>query len=136
MFHVLTVASFEPFLTFTLVLVRLCVGARSSILTWLMGTAIVQIFVTQESTPVDVTYTLPRLGAGPIHAARKRQALVTQWAHPAVMTLAFSGFVTEAVELVTALLTHSIFALKASPAIHANLGAIRVAFEVAKKVVS
>lgn len=135
MFHIFTVASFESFLTFTLVLIGLCVGARPSILTRLMGATVVEIFVTEQSSPVDVTHTLPGLGAAPVHAAGERQALITQRAHPAVVTLALSGFVTEAMEMVTPLLTYSFFALWAGPAVHADLGAVGVTFEVSKEVV-
>lgn len=43
-------------------------------------------FVTQQSSPVDVTHTLPGLGAASVHTARERHTLVTQRALPAVMT--------------------------------------------------
>lgn len=90
MLHDVTVASFETFLALTVVLIWLCVSAGPSVLTGLVGATVVQIFVTQQSSPVDVTHTLPGLGAASVHTARERHTLVTQRALPAVMTLAFS----------------------------------------------
>lgn len=119
--HIFTVSSFKPLLTFALVLVGLSVGACPSVLAGLMGATVVQIFITEQSSPVDVAHALPGLSAAPIHAPRKRKALVTEHTHPAVMTLAFAGFVTETVDLVTPLLTYSFFALRPSPALHADL---------------
>lgn len=43
-------------------------------------------FVTQQSSPVDVTDTLPGLRAAPVHTARERHTLVTQRTGPAVVT--------------------------------------------------
>lgn len=136
MLHIFTVASFKALQALTLVLVGLGVGACPSVLTGLMGATVVQIFITEQSSPVDVAHALPGLSAAPIHAPRKREALVTERAHPAVVTLAFAGFVTETVDLVTPLFTHSFFALRPSPALHADLGAVGVTFEVSDEVVA
>lgn len=43
-------------------------------------------FVTQQSSPVDVTHTLPGFGAASIHTAGECHTLVTQRAFPAIMT--------------------------------------------------
>lgn len=134
--HNVTVASSETFLALTLVLVWLCVGAGPAILTGLVGPTVVQIFVTQQSSPVDVTHTLPGLSAAPVHTAGERHTLVTQRTRPAIMTLAFSRYSTEAVGLVTPLPAHRLFALYSRPAVHADLGATGVTAEVTEEVVS
>lgn len=90
MLHDVTVASSESLLAFTLVLVGLRVGAGPAVLAGLMGATVVQIFVAQQSSPVDVAHTLPGFDAAAVHAAGEGHALVTQGALPAVVTLAFS----------------------------------------------
>lgn len=90
MFHNVTVASPETFLALALILVWLCVDARPSILTGLMGATVVQIFVTQQSSPVNVAHTLPGLSAAAVHTPRKRHTLVTQRPLPTIVTLALS----------------------------------------------
>lgn len=136
MFHNVTVASPETFLALTLVLVWLCVGAGPSVLTGLVGATVVQIFVTQQSSPVDIANTLPGLGAAAIHTARERHTLVTQGALPTIMTLAFSRFIAGAVDLMTPLLAHRFFALWSRPALHADLGAAGVTVEVTEEVIT
>lgn len=42
-------------------------------------------FVTQQSSPVDVTHTLPGFDAASVLTARERQTVVTQRALPAIM---------------------------------------------------
>lgn len=136
MFHDVTVASSETFLAFTLILVWFRVGAGSSILTGLVGATVVQIFVAQQSSPVDIADALPRLGAAAVHTAGKRHTLVTQSTLPAIMTLAFSRHSTGAVGLMTALPAHRFFALWSRPAVHADLGAAGVTAEVTKEVIA
>lgn len=136
MFHDVTVASSETFLALTLVLVWLCVGAGPAVFTGQVGATVVQIFVTQQSSPVDIAHTLPGFGAASIHTPGERHTLVTQRAFPAIMTLAFSRYSTGAVHLMTPLLAHRFFALRSRPALHADLGAAGVTVEVAEEVIT
>lgn len=72
----------------TLVFVRSCVAAGSSIQTGLFGPTEVQIFVTEMSSPVDITQTLPWFNTGPLDTARMRNTLITVLPLPAIQTLA------------------------------------------------
>lgn len=135
MLHDVTVASPETLLAFTVVLIGLRVGAGPGVLTGLVGPTVVQIFVTQQSSPVDVAQTLPGLYADPVHTAGERHTLVTQRTVPAIMTLAFSRVSAGAVDLMTALPAQRFFALRPRPALHADLGAAGVTAEVTEEVI-
>lgn len=136
MLHDVTVASSETFLALTVVLVWLCVGACPTVLTGLVGATVVQIFVAEQSSPVDVAHTLPRLSAASVHTAGERHTLITQRALPAIMAFAFSRCSTGAVGLMTPLPAHRFFALWPRPAINADLGAAGVTVEVAEEVIA
>lgn len=43
-------------------------------------------FVAEQTSPVLLTGALPGLAAGPVNTAGIRQALVTEWTLPAVVT--------------------------------------------------
>lgn len=75
--------------TGAVVLIRLCVHAGASIHTRLMATAVVQIFIAEQASPVPVTVTLPGLVAGTMDTSRIQHTLVTELSLPAVATLAF-----------------------------------------------
>lgn len=136
MFHNVTVASPETFLAHTLILVWLGVGAGPAVLAGLMGATVVQVFVTQQSSPVYVAHTLPGLSAAAMHTSRKRHTLVTQRPLPTIMALALSRHCTGAVGLMAPLPTHSFFALGSRPAVHAHFRAIGVTVEVSEEVVA
>lgn len=136
MFHNVTVAPSETFLALTLVLVWLRVGAGPSVLAGLVCAAVIQIFVTQQTSPVDIAHTLPGLGAAPVHTAGERHTLVTQRALPAIITLAFPRYSAVAMDLITPLLAHRVFALWSRPSLHADLGAAGVAVEVTEEVIA
>lgn len=136
MLHNVTVASSETFLAFTVVFIWLCVGACPTVLTRLVGATVVQVFVTQQSSPVDITHTLPGFAAASVHTAGERHTLITQRALPAIMTLAFSRCHTRAMGLMTPLPAYSFFALWSRPALHADLVAAGVTVEVSKEVIA
>lgn len=135
MLHDVTVSAPEPFLALTLVLVGLRVGTGAPVVTGLEVPTCVQVFVTEQSSPVDVTHTLPGLGAGPINTARVGHTLVTQRALPAIMTLAVSRDSTGTVGLVTPLSANRFTTLGSRPALLADLGAAGLAGKVSEEVV-
>lgn len=75
--------------TGAVVLIRLSVHASSSVDTRLVATTVIQIFITQQATPVPLTVALPGVVAGPVDASRINHTFITELALPAVVTLAF-----------------------------------------------
>lgn len=55
-----------------------------------MATAVIQIFITQQATPVPFTVALPGEVTGPMNASRIKNTFITELALPAVVTLAFA----------------------------------------------
>lgn len=76
--------------TGAVIFIWFCVHAGSSIDTWLMATTVVQIFITQQATPVPLTVALPGYVAGPVDTSRIKNTFIAELALPAVFTLAFS----------------------------------------------
>lgn len=75
--------------TGAVVLIWFGVHAGSSVDTRMVATAVIQIFITQQATPVSLAVALPRDVAGPVNASRKEHTFITELAIPAVVTLAF-----------------------------------------------
>lgn len=89
----------------TPVLIGRGVLACAAVLAGLVGTAVVQILIAQNTAPVSVAYALPaRAVAVAVLAARIGRALVAQLAPPAVTTLAFTAHVAVAVNRMASLL--------------------------------
>lgn len=68
----------------------LCVHTGSSVHTRLVATAVVQIFIAEEASPVPLTIALPGIAAGPMNTTRIKHTIVTELALPAIPTHAFS----------------------------------------------
>lgn len=87
------------------VVVRRGVEARAAVLARLVGTAVVEVLVAEDTAPVGVADALPaRAVAVAVLAARIGRALVAQVAAPAVSALALVAVLAEAVHRVAALL--------------------------------
>lgn len=126
----------EAIRTGAVVFVRPRVAAGSSIQTRLQRRTSVQIFVTQLSTKVGVTETLPGLHTAAVNTAGMRDALITVLPLPAIQTLALSGNFTGSVFCTTALSADRSVAVRTGPALQARLVAVVVALVVAEEVVS
>lgn len=118
------------------VLVRLSVDTGTPIDTGVVATTVVQVFVTEQATPVGLTVTVPGLHTAAMHAARVGDTLVTELALPAIAAPALPRHGASPVEQITSLFTHGFFALLAHPAIHAGLVSILVAGIMAEEVVA
>lgn len=118
------------------VLVRLSIDAGTPVDTGVVAATVVQVFVTEQATPVGLTVTVPGLHTAAMHAARVGDTLVTELALPAVAAPALPRHSASPVEQITSLFTHGFFAFFAHPAIHAGLVAVLVAGIVAKEVVA
>lgn len=118
------------------VLVRLSVDTSTPIDTGVVTATVVQVFVTEQATPVGLTVTVPGLHTAAMHAARVGDTLVTELALPAIAAPALPRHGASPVEQITSLFTHGFFALLAHPAIHAGLVSILVAGVVAEEVVA
>ena len=66
------------------VLVRLSIDAGTPVDTGVVAATVVQVFVTEQATPVGLTVTVPGLHTAAMHAARVGDTLVTELALPAV----------------------------------------------------
>lgn len=117
------------------VLVRLGVDTGASIDTGVVAATVVQVFVTEQATPVGLTVTVPGLHTAAMHAARVGDTFITELALPAIAAPALPRHSASPVEQITSLFTHGIFALLAHPAIHAGLVAVLVTGVVAEEVV-
>lgn len=135
--HHLAVQARKSFRTCAQILVRCRVLAGSSVLTRLVGAAIVQILITEDSTPVGVADTLPRGSiAVPMFAARVGCALITEFTAPARSALAVAGLVAFAVDRVASCLADRYLAVGAPPAGDALLVARLIAAVVPELVIA
>lgn len=134
--HSLTADPREAFRTGAVVFVWSRVAAGSSVQTWLPRPTCVQVFVTQLSSIVGVTETLPGLHTAAVNTTRMRDTLITVLPLPAVQTLALSGDFTGTMFCTAALSADSGVAVWPGPALQTRLVAIVVTLIVAKKVIS
>lgn len=75
--------------TGTTILIRLRVHAGAAVHARLVSATVIQIFVTQQASPVALTATLPGYDTGPVNTAWVGDTLVTELALPAIVALAF-----------------------------------------------
>lgn len=108
--------------TGAVVLVWFCVHAGSSIDTRLVATTVIQIFITQQATPVPLAVALPGVVAGPMDASGIKHTFITELALPPIATRASSRDRAAAMQQVAALLADRCPAVWAHPAIQAHLG--------------
>lgn len=86
----LTVLSREALWTGTVVLIWLGVHTGSSVNTRLMATAVIQIFIAHQTTPVLLAAALPGGVASPVDTTRMELTFITKLALPAISALAFA----------------------------------------------
>lgn len=67
------------------------VGAGGSVSTGPVVGAVVQVLVTEETSPSFLTHTLPGLRAGAVQTARVAYTLAARWALPPQTTLTLTG---------------------------------------------
>lgn len=79
-----------------------CVGAGSIVRAGLVVGAVVEVLVTEQSSPALFTVALPRLAAGAMQAARIADALVTEGSLPPEAALALAWGLTITVLLIAA----------------------------------
>lgn len=118
------------------ILIWFCIQTCASIHTGRVRATVIQIFVTQNSTPVLFTSARPGLHAGPMHTPRVQQTLIAQWTLPAIFTHTFSWIVTHSMKLTAALFTDSCLAVWPDPALHALLIAGLITLVMAKVIIS
>lgn len=135
-FRDLTVFARVAIKTSTVILIRLCVHTGSSILTWLIGPTVVQIFITEQPTPVFLTATLPGLSTGTMNTSRIGQAHVAQWTIPPIFTLAYTRDAAGPMYGATSLFADGCFAVLSLPAVNAMSPPKLVAHKMAKIVVA
>lgn len=136
MFSPLTVLARVAIRAGAAVLVRLGVDARAPIDAGVVAATVIQVFVTQQATPVGLTVTMPGFYAAAVHTAGIRDTLVAKPPLPAIAAPALTRHSATPMEQVTALSAHSILALLAHPAIQAGLVAILVTGVVTEEVIT
>lgn len=101
-----------------------------------MGSTVVQIFVTELTTPVGFTEALPWFNASAMDTSRVWNALITVLALPSILTPALSWNCARTMLGATSLTTNSFVALWSHPAFQAGLVAVLVAGVVSEEVIS
>lgn len=119
-----------------MVFVRASVAAGTTIQTGWVGSTVVQIFVTELTTPVGFTEALPWFNASAMDTSRVRNALITVLALPSILTPALSWNCTRTMLGATSLTTNSFVALWSHPAFQAGLVAVLVTGVVSEEVIS
>lgn len=131
----LTVDPGEALWTGAVVFVGSCVAAGSPVQTWLPCPARVQVFVTQLSSIVGITETLPGFHTAAMNTAWMRNTLITELTLPPIQTLALSRKFTGPMFCTATLSADSSAALWTRPALQARLVSIVITLIVAKEVV-
>lgn len=101
-----------------------------------MSSTVIQIFVTELSTPVGLTEALPRLIARAVDTPRVRDALITVQALPTILAPAVAWELARTMLGTTALSAYSFVTLGSHPAFHAGFVAILVTGIVSEEVIS
>lgn len=122
--------------TCALVFIGFSVHASPSIDAGVMRPAVIQVFVTQQTSPVGFAVTLPRLHTRPVDTAWVWDTLVTELSLPSIQARAFPRNNAFSMDRMTALLTYSFLALIAHPAFHTDLVPILVTQRVAEEVIA
>lgn len=97
--------------------------------------AVVQVLVTEESSPALPTIALPGLRACAVQTSGVPNARVAEVAFVSSPTLALARLVTEPVVWVAAGQTHSLIAVVAFPSLHADFLSVLVADIVPERVI-
>lgn len=118
-----------------MVFVRASVAAGTAIQAGRVGSTVVQIFVTELTTPVGFTEALPWFNASAMDTSRVWNALITVLALPSILTPALSWNCARTMLGATSLTTNSFVALWSHPAFQAGLVAVLVAGVVGEEVV-
>lgn len=119
-----------------LVFVRPSVATCSPVETGLMSPTVIQIFVTELSTPVGLTEALPGFIAGAVDTSWVRDALVAVQALPTVLAPAVTWKFTRPMLGTAALSADSFVAIRTHPAFHASFVAVLVTGIMSKEVIS
>lgn len=119
-----------------MVFVRASVAAGTTVQAGRVGPTVVQIFVTELTTPVGFTEALPWFNASAMDTSRVWNALITVLALPSILTPALSWNCARTMLGATSLTTNSFVALWSHPAFQAGLVAILVTGVVSEEVIS
>lgn len=96
---------------------------------------VVQILITEETTPTLIAQTLPRLVTNPVLAARVHLALIAKRSLPASVTYAFVGSIAVSVLLVASGQAAGFVAVVTGPSREANTFACRTAAVMPESIV-
>lgn len=120
----------------TLVFIGASVAAGTTIQTGRMSSTVVQIFVTELTTPVGFTEALPWFNASAMDTSWVWNALIAVLALPSILTPALSWNCARTVLGATSLTTNSFVAFWSHPAFQAGFVAILVTGVVSEEVIS
>lgn len=120
----------------TLVFVRTSVATSSPVETRLMSPTVIQIFVTELSTPVGLTEALPGFIARAVDTSRVWDALIAVQALPTILAPAVTWELAGTMLGTAALPAYSFVTLRTHPAFHAGFVAVLVTGIVSKEVIS
>lgn len=101
-----------------------------------MSPTVIQIFVTELSTPVGFTEALPGFIAGAVDTSWVRDALITVQALPTILAPAVTWEFAGAMLGTAALSAYCFVTFRTHPAFHAGFVAILVAGIMSKEVIS
>lgn len=101
-----------------------------------MSSTVIQIFVTELSTPVGLTEALPGFIAGAMDTPWVRDALIAVQALPTILAPAVTRELARAMLGTAALSAYGFVTLWTHPAFHAGFVAILVTGIVSKEVIS
>lgn len=101
-----------------------------------MSPTVIQIFVTELSTPVGLTEALPRFIARAVDTSWVWDALIAVQALPTILAPAVTWELAGTMLGAAALSAYSFVTLKTHPAVHAGFVAILVTGIVSKEVIS
>lgn len=120
----------------TLVFIGTSVAAGTTVQTGWVGSTVVQIFVTELTTPVGFTEALPWFNASAMDTSWVWNALITVLALPSILTPALSWNCARTMLGATSLTTNSFVAFWSHPALQAGFVAILVTGMVSEEVIS
>lgn len=101
-----------------------------------MSPTVIQIFITELSTPVGLTEALPGFIAGAVDTPWVRDALIAIQALPTILAPAVTWEFARAMLGTAALSAYSFVTLRTHPAFHAGFVAVLVTGIMSKEVIS